>query len=86
MCKTTLYAPFSKPEVLELYLVGVLDKYKNKGLPAVLITKIMQSAVEDGMKYAETGPMLEDNIKVHSLWRRFDKIQHRRRRCWIKHL
>lgn len=81
-----LYAPFSKPEVLELYLVGVLDKYKNKGLPAVLITKIMQSAVEDGMKYAETGPMLEDNIKVHSLWRRFDKIQHRRRRCWIKHL
>lgn len=81
-----LYAPFSKPETLELYLVGVLDEYKNKGLPAVLVTEILKSAIKDGMKYAETGPMLEDNIKVHSLWKRFDKIQHRRRRCWIKEL
>lgn len=81
-----LYAPFSKPETLELYLVGVLDEYKNKGLPAVLVTEILRAAIKDGMKYAETGPMLEDNIKVHSLWKRFDKIEHRRRRCWIKEL
>lgn len=81
-----LYAPFSKPETLELYLVGVLDEYKNKGLPAILITEIMKSAIKDGMKYAETGPMLEENIKVQSMWKRFDKIQHRRRRCWIKEL
>lgn len=81
-----LYAPFSKPDTLELYLVGVLDEYKNKGLPAVLITEIMREAIKDDMKYAETGPMLEENIKIHSLWKRFDKIQHRRRRCWIKEL
>lgn len=30
----------------------------------VLMTEVMKEAVKDGMKYAETGPMLEDNIKV----------------------
>jgi GNAT superfamily N-acetyltransferase len=81
-----LYAPYSKPDTLELYLVGVLDEYKNKGLPAILMTEIMREAIKDGMKYAETGPMLEENIKIQSLWKRFDKVQHRRRRCWIKTL
>lgn len=81
-----LYAPYSKPDTLELYLVGVRDQYKKKGLPLVLITEILKAAIEDGMKYAETGPMLEDNIKVQSMWKRFNKIQHRRRRCWIKEI
>lgn len=81
-----LYAPYSKPDTLELYLVGVRDAYKNKGVPAVLITQEMKVAIADGIKYAETGPMLENNIKVQSMWRKFDKIQHRRRRCWIKEL
>lgn len=81
-----LYAPYSKPNMLELFLVGVKDEYKNRGVPSVLLTECMKPAIEDGMKFAETGPMLENNIKVHSLWKRFDKIQHRRRRCWIKKL
>lgn len=81
-----LYAPFSKPDTLELYLVGVKDEYKNKGVPAVLLEAQMEHAIEDGIIWAETGPMLEDNIKIHSLWKRFDKIQHRRRRCWIKEI
>ena len=81
-----LYAPYAKPDTLELYLVGVRDEYKNKGVPAVLIMYEMQSAIEDGIKYAETGPMLETNIKVQSMWKRLDKIQHKRRRCWIKTL
>lgn len=81
-----LYAPYSKPDTLELYLVGVRDEYKNKGVPAALIIHELEMAIEDGMKYAETGPMLENNIKIHSLWKRFDKIQHKRRRCWIKEL
>lgn len=81
-----LHAPFSKPDTLELYLVGVKDEYRNKGVPAILIEAQMRHAIEDGVVWAETGPMLEKNVKVQSLWKRFDKIQHRRRRCWIKEL
>ncbi len=81
-----LYAPFAKPDTLELFLIGVIDRYKNKGLPAVLITESMKAAIADKIQYAETGPMLETNMAIRSLWKRFDVIQHRRRRCWIKKL
>lgn len=81
-----LHAPFSKPDTLELFLVGVKDKYKNTGVPAVILCEQIKQAVKDGIKYAETGPMLETNLKIHSLWKKFEKIQHRRRRCWIKEL
>ena len=81
-----LYAPYSKPDTLELYLVGVREEYRNKGVPAVIIAQEMKAAVTDGIKYAETGPMLEENIKIQSMWKRFDKVQHKRRRCWIKTL
>ena len=81
-----LRAPFAKPETLELFLIGVIEKYRKMGVPAVLIHSQMKQAIKDGIKYAETGPMLEDNTKVQSVWKRLDKIQHRRRRCWIKKL
>lgn len=81
-----LYAPYSKPDTLELYLVGVRDKYKNMGVPAVIIAEEIKAAIADGIKYAETGPMMEENIKVQSMWKKFDKIQHKRRRCWVKEL
>lgn len=81
-----LHAPYSKPDTLELYLVGVRDEYKNKGVPAAIIAQEMKAAVEDGIKYAETGPMLEENIKIQSMWKRFEKVQHKRRRCWIKEI
>ena len=41
---------------------------------------------ENGVKYCETGPMLETNHAVHSMWKLFDKRQHRRRRCYIKEI
>ena len=81
-----LRAPFSKPETVERFLVGALEKYQRLGVPAVLIHSMFAQAIKDGVKYAETGPMLEDNTKIHSVWKKFDKIQHRRRRCWIKEL
>ena len=81
-----LRGPFAKPKTLELYLIGVLEKYRKIGVPAVLVEAQIKQAIKDGAKYAETGPMLEDNFKVHSVWKKFDKVQHRRRRCWIKEL
>ena len=39
---------------------------------------------KNGVKYCETGPMLETNKAVHGMWRYFDKKQHKRRRCYTK--
>ena len=42
--------------------------------------------IENGVKYCETGPELEVNEDVQSLWKGFDVRQHKRRRCWKKEI
>jgi GNAT superfamily N-acetyltransferase len=79
-----LRSPYKKANVLDLYLVGVLPEVQNMGLPAVLMDSINRTAIQNGVRYAETGPELELNNKVQSLWKLYDVKQHKRRRCYTK--
>ncbi len=79
-----LRAPYLKAEVLDLYLVGVLPRMQKKGLTAILLNSMTESARKNNVKYAETGPELETNSQVQALWKHYDTKQHKRRRCWIK--
>ena len=73
-----------KNDTLEMYFVAVRPDYQVQGLPAVLISTLAKNIIGNGIKYCETGPMLETNTAVHGMWRHFEKRQHRRRRCYIK--
>ncbi len=73
-----------KNDTLEMFFVAVKPEYQSLGLPAILINTLAKKIIENGVKYCETGPMLETNTAVHSMWRHFEKRQHRRRRCYIK--
>ena len=73
-----------KNDTLEMFFVAVHPDYQAQGLPAILISTLAKKIIENGVKYCETGPMLETNTAVHSMWRHFEKRQHRRRRCYIK--
>jgi GNAT superfamily N-acetyltransferase len=73
-------------KVLELYLVAVKPAYQKAGLPAVLMASIMESAVRNGVEFAESGPELENNEHVQALWKMFKTEQVRRRRCFIKEI
>ena len=75
-----------KNDTLEMFFVAVEPEYQTIGVPAILITKLGEKLIENGVKYCETGPMLETNHAVHSMWKLFDKRQHRRRRCYIKEI
>ena len=81
-----LRAPYQKAEVLDLYLVGVIPKMQNKGLTAILLNSMTESARRNNIKYAETGPELETNTQVQALWKHYETKQHKRRRCWVKDL
>lgn len=70
--------------VLDLYLIAVDPKYHDSGLNALMLNSVMKTAVDYGMTHAETGPMLESNLKVQSQWRFFEARQHRRRRVFKK--
>ena len=79
-----LRALIGKNDTMEMYFVAVDPQYQLKGIPAVLINELLKKLIENNVKYCETGPMLETNTAVHSLWSHFEKRQHKRRRCFIK--
>ncbi|MDD2445511.1 MAG: hypothetical protein PHX09_01725 [Clostridia bacterium] len=68
----------------DLGLIGVRDKYQNKGLPAVVMSFIIEHMIEEKFEYCETNLMLEDNLRIQQTWDNFDHIQHKRRRSYIK--
>lgn len=74
-----------KNDTLEMFFVAIKPEEQKKGYPVLLINEMIKICVENGVKICETGPELETNIDVHSLWKNFDNVrQHKRRRCWIK--
>ena len=75
-----------KNDTLEMFFVAVRPDFQSLGLPAILIYALAKKIIGNGVKYCETGPMLETNTAVHSMWRHFEKRQHRRRRCYIKNI
>ena len=73
-----------KNDTMELFLVAVEPSLQTQGIPSLIINKLLQVLIDNGVKYCETGPTLETNKAMQSLWRHFDKDQHKRRRCYIK--
>ena len=71
-----------KNDTLDMFLVAVDPSLQKQGLPVLIINTLLKNLVRNQVKYCETGPMLETNRAVHSLWRHFDKTQHKRRRCF----
>lgn len=72
------------PEVMDLLLTGVDPHYQKMGLPAILISELQQSMINNGVKYVETTGMFETNLKGATTWKNYDHIQHKRRRCFVK--
>jgi GNAT superfamily N-acetyltransferase len=73
-----------KNDTLEMFLVAVDPELQSHGIPVLIINTLLSRLIENNVRYCETGPMLETNGAVHSLWSYFEKRQHKRRRCYIK--
>ncbi len=75
-----------KNDTLDLFLIAVRPDLQGTGINAVVMNRLLKFAIEDGRKFAETGPELEYNSHVQSQWRYFNTEQHKTRRCYIKEL
>ncbi|WP_298390498.1 hypothetical protein [Hydrotalea sp.] len=75
-----------KSKMADFYLVAIRKDFQGKGVNAMLMHELAKSYIKNGIKYAESNPELELNKKVQSIWEHYDAIQHKRRRCYIKHL
>ncbi len=75
-----------KNDVADLYLVGVLDEYRGKGVNAMMITQIYHAFMQHGVKVVEGNPNLEENMNVQTMWKFFNNRIRKRRRCFVKHI
>ena len=81
-----LLKAIKKPSVLDLGLIAVAPEYLNRGVSAVIVSELVRMLKEDGVVYAETNLNLEDNYAIRNMWKRFDAVNHKRRRSYVKKL
>ncbi len=81
-----LLRAFRKNDKADLYLIAVQRSYQGKGINAIMMDHILKVFQEHGIKSVESNPELETNHQVQAQWKYFEKRQHKRRRCYIRHL
>jgi len=81
-----LYRAIKNNRLLDLYIAAVRPDLQGKGVNAIFMAAITQTAIKNGITLTETNPELETNLKVQSHWDYFPSRQHKRRRCFLKAL
>ncbi len=69
-------------EVAHMMSIGITKAESNKGAVAMILHHSLIGLNKHGVKFVETGPMLEDNAPIHNLWKEFNPEIIKRRRCW----
>ncbi len=71
-------------DTIDFYFIAVDPRNQNHGMMALFMEDGIKVGIKNGVKYAETGPELEDNKAIQNPWKDFEYVEHKRRRCWIK--
>ena len=77
---------FHKTDVIDCLLIGVLPEYRKKGANSLLFYDLIPWYQKYGFKWGETHVEMETNDKVQSQWQHLEHEQHKRRRCYKKHI
>lgn len=77
---------FHKTEGVDLELVGFLPEYRAKGANALLFADLIPRYKKNGIKWGESQVEMEDNKGVQGQWDVLGPTQHKRRRCFRKHI
>lgn len=77
---------FKKPKEAEMALIGVVDEYRNTGAHTLIIKRLWENVIADGITELESNANLEDNVEINNLLGKFPQKLHKRRRCLIKNL
>lgn len=83
-CLLRLLKAINKPDIIDVALIGVIDEYKNKGLNAAILSRLIH--LLENLDHAESNLMLEHNNPIQNMLKYFDAPQHKRHRCYIKQL
>ena len=73
-------------DTMEMFFVAVSPEHQSKGVPAIMMDFMLQTLIDNKVKFCETGPELETNAEVQAMWKSFDSRQHKRRRLYKKEI
>lgn len=79
-----LLKALKKNDTIDLLLIAIDDKYKNKGVNAMIFNKFAKGITKNKVKYIESTRELETNTTVQNLWGRFDHTLNKRARVYEK--
>ena len=79
----TLHA-INHPKVIDFALIGVDPDWANRGVSAAMIARVNRMLADPSIDHAETNLNLEDNLNIRNLWKRFESVEHKKRRSFIK--
>ena len=70
----------------ELMLIAVHPEWQALGINALIFADLIPTLNKLGYSWAETGPMLENNMKVLTQWKALNPTIYKRRRCFSKEI
>lgn len=77
---------FKHENEVELLLIAVHPEWQALGINSLIFADLIPVFMEKGFQWAETGPMLENNMKVLTQWKEFNHVIYKRRRCFSKEI
>ncbi len=81
-----IYRSLKYNDHADLYLIGVNNEMRNKGVVALIFNDIMTAFIRKGIKKVDSNPELEHNDQIRRMWKNYSSRQHKRRRCFQKEL
>ena len=81
-----LLKALKKPKVIDMALIGVLPEYEKRGIATALIANNLKMFDAYGIGHFETNLNLEDNYQINNMWKNFNNVIHKKRRCYIKEI
>lgn len=73
-------------ECVEMLLIAIRPDYQGLGVNAMFFDDLIPIYNKIGIKWAETGPQLEDNVRELTQWKPLKPTYIKRRRCFIKEI
>ena len=74
------------PKGVEMALVGLKHKYKNSGINAIIINKIVDSLIKYKIPYIETNPTLVNNDSIQLQWKFMETEIIKERKTYSKNI
>jgi len=73
-------------DTIDALLIAILDEYKDKGVNAMIMSKIGKGMHKNGIKYLESTRELANNHNVQNLWGKMDHELIKRARIYTKEI